>query len=245
MTGTLTVGVLGGMGPDATLDYFAKLLDASPAKDDQDRLRILIDNNPKLPNRNRAVAGEGPSPGPDLGRMAAGLASLGADFLVMPCNTAHAFAADIERAVEIPLVSIIDVTVNATKAAMPAGATRVGVLAAAGTLQAGLYREAFAREGVEALQLDESGLARFMDLLYRIKSGARGEAAKREMQELAGELLDAGAAVLVAGCTEVPLVLQAADVPVPLVNSTDELVRVTVQLATGERPLPTGESVIG
>src|SRR5262245_16312339 len=100
-----TIGVIGGMGPAATADLFAKLLAATPAERDQDHLRVLIDNNPHLPDRNAAIAGRGPSPGPHLAESARGLERAGADFLIMACNTAHAFVADIEAAISIPLLS--------------------------------------------------------------------------------------------------------------------------------------------
>ncbi|MEJ2289679.1 MAG: aspartate/glutamate racemase family protein, partial [Deinococcales bacterium] len=82
----LTVGVLGGLGPEATLDFFAKVLARTPARTDQDHLHLLIDNDPGVPNRNDAVAGRGPSPGPRLATMARRLEAAGADFLVMVCN---------------------------------------------------------------------------------------------------------------------------------------------------------------
>lgn len=111
------VGVIGGMGPAATLDFYAKLIAATPATREQDHLRVLIDSNPGVPDRNLALAGGAPSPeaapGPVLADMARGLERAGADLLVMACNTAHAFEADIRRAVAIPFVSIITETADA------------------------------------------------------------------------------------------------------------------------------------
>lgn len=230
----LTVGVLGGMGPDATLDFFTKLLAATPAKRDQDRLRIIIDNNPQVPNRNEAVAGTGPSPAPLLARMARGLEEAGAELLVMPCNAAHAFADSIEQAVRIPFLSIIDETVAETLRLLPE-VKRVGVLAAAGCLDARLYRDAFGASGVEVLEPAGSRRETFMELLYRIKAGERGGESKNRMLGLARELIESEAQAIVAGCTEVPLVLEQADLPCPLINSTDVLVSATAAYATGAK----------
>ena len=108
-----TVGVLGGMGPDATVDFMSKVIAATPAEKDQDHLRMLVDSNPHVPNRQEALLRGGEDPGPVLAAMAKGLQAAGADFLVMPCNTAHAFKDAIIEAVDIPLVSIIDVSVDA------------------------------------------------------------------------------------------------------------------------------------
>jgi aspartate racemase len=236
-TATLTVGVLGGMGPEATLDFFAKLLAATPAPHDQDRLRVLIDNNPKVPNRNQAVAGTGPSPAPQLAEMARGLQRCGADFLVMPCNAAHAFAGEIEKAVDIPFVSIIEETVASTLRRMP-GLARVGVLAAVGCLDARLYHSAFALHGVSVIEPAEERRETFMDLLYRIKTGDLGEEVRSTMTGLAEDLSAAGAQAIVAGCTEVPLVIGDGDTFCPLVSSTDALVAAAVAYATGARQLP-------
>jgi aspartate racemase len=231
------VGVLGGMGPEATLDFFAKLLAKTGAKSDQDHLHLLIDNNPKVPNRHLAIAGEGPSPGPVLAAMAARLEQAGADFLVMSCNTAHAFQVDIEAAVHIPFVSIVDETVRATLERAP-GATSVGVLAAEGCLAAQLYQRAFAAHGAEVLAPQGEQLDTLMALIYRIKAGDRGADVHDAVFELAMELCSGGAEVIVAGCTEVPLVLQDEALPCPLVSSTDALVEATLAYAKLRRPLP-------
>lgn len=232
-----TVGVLGGMGPEATLDFFAKLLAATGANSDQEHLHVLIDNNPKVPNRNEAVAGRGPSPGPALAEMARDLERAGADFLVMACNAAHAFEADIRAATPLPFVSLIEEAAQATLARRP-GLERAGVLAAAGTLDAGLYERAFAARGVRASSPAGEARERFMALLYRIKAGDKGEEVRAAMRSLAGELLDAGAQVIVAGCTEVPLVLTQRDLPCPLVDATAVLAERTVMYAKGVLPLP-------
>ncbi len=237
-----TVGVLGGLGPEATLDFFAKVLQRTPAASDQEHLHLLIDNDPSVPNRNDAVAGRGPSPAPQLAAMARRLEGAGADFLVMVCNAAHAFQSAIVEAVDIPFVSIVEETVEATLTRAPS-ARRVGVLAAEGALDAGLYQRAFAARGVTALVPEGDDRARFMDGMYRIKAGDKGEAVQRDMLGLARVLQGAGAEALVAGCTEVPLVLtqaalDAAGTALPFVASTDALVEATVALALGERALP-------
>src|SRR2546427_7655001 len=97
------IGVLGGLGPWATLDFFEKILRLTPAKADQDHLRIIIDNNPKIPDRSPAILGEGEDPTPGLIATAQNLQQAGADFLVIPCNTAHFFYDRIVTAVSIPV----------------------------------------------------------------------------------------------------------------------------------------------
>ena len=227
-----TVGVIGGMGPAATVDFLHRLLAATPAERDQDHLRVLVDNNPKLPNRNAAIAGAAPSPAPELAAMARGLQAQGADFLVMPCNTAHAFAEAITDAVHIPLLSLIDAGADAA-AASASAARSVGLLAADGCLDAGLYQDALASRGLTAVVLDRAERDRFMATVYRIKAGDLGPQVRAEMQALADRLGSRGAEVVLAACTEVPLVLGRGDTALPLVDATDALVARTVAYAVG------------
>ncbi len=226
------IGIIGGMGPAATADLFVKVLAATGAARDQDHLRLFVDSNPALPDRNAALEGLGPSPGPMLGAMAAGLERSGADFVVMACNTAHAFQADIEAAISVPFVSMIDATVAATLARAPQ-AKRVGVLAASGCVRAGLYQTAFAARGATAVMTEGATHARFMDLVYRIKSGDTGAEVRAAMGAVADEVLRAGVDALVAGCTEVPLVLEQGDVSTPLIDSAAALAERVVALARG------------
>ena len=225
-----TIGVIGGMGPAATADLFVKLIAATPATLDQDHLRILIDNNPRIPNRNDAIAGRGPSPGPHLAEAARGLERAGADFLVIACNTAHAFRAEIESAVTIPLLSMIDATVDA---AMTHGGDRFGVLVADGCRRARLYDRAFEARGARALLLEIEEQAEFMDLIFRVKAGDTGPDVRRRMEAFAVSLNARGAQAIVAACTEVPLVLSWDTLAIPIISSTDALVSGAIAFARG------------
>ena len=227
-----TVGVLGGMGPAATVAFLQRLVDLTPVERDQDHLHVIVDSNPAVPDRNRAVAGTGPSPAPILSEMARRLEAAGAELLVMPCNAAHAFAEAVTRATDVPFLSILDATVAEVRRRHP-DVSAVGVLAAAGALDAHLYRDAFARVGLRAIEPEGPARKAFMSLLYRIKRGDRGGRVRAEMAGLAMQLVAAGAGAIVAGCTEVPLVLAQDDVDVPLVDSIDALAAATVRAAGG------------
>ena len=231
-----TVGVIGGLGPEATLDFFAKVLAKTHAATDQEHLHLIINNRPDVPNRNEAVAGTGPSPGPALAENARSLKAAGADFLVMVCNAAHAFQKDITSTVDLPFVSIIEETVQATLEQVP-GVKKVGVLGSSGCLDARLYQDAFAERGVTTFVPEGENRDSFMNLLYRIKGGDKGNEVKAEMLKLAHALIEESAEAVIAGCTEVPLVLFATDLAVPLINSTDVLVDSTIAYALRERQL--------
>jgi aspartate racemase len=166
-----------------------------------------------------------------LAQMARGLEVAGADALVMVCNSAHAFAADIRAALErAPLISLIDETVAEVARAAP-HVRRVGVLAASACLDARLYQGAFERAGVTTIVPEGELGQRFMALLYRIKAGETGPAQRIEMAAIAQSLARAGAEVIVSGCTEVPLVLGGDDLDLPLVDSTDVLVAAALAFA--------------
>lgn len=227
-----TIGVMGGLGPAATADFFTRLVRTTPATRDQDHFRVLVDNDPRIADRNAALAGQGPSPGPALAEMARGLERAGADFLVLVCNAAHAWQGEIRAAVSIPLLSMIDETVAAALAHAP---RKVGVLAADACLRAELYERALRAHGVASSRLEAADQARFMELLYRIKAGDVGPGVRLAMRSLAQSLLAGGADVILAGCTEVPLVLDAADVEAPLVSSMDVLVARTIAFAREAR----------
>lgn len=231
MSDTKTVGVIGGLGPLATLDFFQRVLDRTRAPREQDHLRLIIDNNTKVPDRNAFRRGEGPSPAPALAASAKGLQDAGADFIVMACNTTHAWEAEIRAAISVPFLSIINVTVEAVADLAPEA---VGVLAVDACLAADLYQGALAKAGIRAVLLSADSQRTFMELIYRIKSGDSGDTVKRAMTTLARRLEAQGAEVIIAGCTEIPIVLTADDIDGELVSSTDVLVERTIVMAGGE-----------
>ncbi|MGE0798802.1 MAG: aspartate/glutamate racemase family protein [Lautropia sp.] len=233
----LVLGVLGGMGPEATADFLAKLVRATPVAAEQDHLRVLVDSNPKVPDRNKAIAGTGPSPNRILAEMAAGLERAGAELLVMACNTAHAFESAIRQSISIPFVSIVEEACDASVRQVPAP-RRVGVLAAPGCIEAGLYQAALRCRGLEPVLLDEDDQSRFNALLYRIKRGLPAEGVHAGMKRLAERLDAQGAEVIIAACTEVPLVLSQADLDRPLIDATYNLATRCVRYALRQELLP-------
>lgn len=211
------LGVLGGMGPAATLDFLAKLQAATPAARDQDHIRVLMDLNPQVPDRN---VGDGAA-GPVLARMAVRLRETGAEVLAMPCNTAHLHAEEIKAAAALPFLDLIDIAIAAA-----GDARRIGVLGT--TLAQDLYRERLTAAGRQPILPTDEAQAAFMDILYRIKSGETGPAIRALMAACAGGLEKQGVDAIVAGCTEVPLVLSAADLAVPLIDGSAELAKASV-----------------
>ncbi len=178
--------------------------------------------------------GGGGEPGPVLAAMARQLQQAGAAFLVMPCNTAHAFQSEIEAAIDVPLVSIIDETAAACD-----GHSTVGLLATRGCLASGIYQDALATAGIEAIVPDEDQVTGLAGLIAAIKQGDCGADVGAGMQRLAAALVARGARAVIAGCTEIPLVLDQSMLEVPLISSTDILAEATVAYALGKRQLDT------
>ena len=232
-----TVGVLGGMGPEATVDFMAKVIALTDAIRDQDHVRMLVDHNPQVPNRQDAILGDGEDPGPVLADMAADLEASGADFLVIPCNTAYVFEDAILAATHIPLISIVGVSIAAAQESAP-GAKRIGLLATDGCLQAGIYQAGLKAAGLAAELPTADELRELMSLVNSIKAGKQTDATRGAMAGLAEALVSRGAGAIIAGCTEIPLVLGEDAVSVPLISSTDALAAITVELATGKLRLP-------
>ena len=229
-SGERVVGVIGGLGPEATVDFFERILRHTDAKSDQDHLHILIDNNPKVPNRNHAIAGTGPSPAEALASSAVRLENAGAEFLVMPCNTAHAFQESITSAASIPFISIIEETCLHIRECHP-GVRHVGLLAVDGCLEAGLYRKTLEERKIQQKVLSVHRQREFMELIYQIKSAGVDQGVREAMLSLANQLVQQGCDALVAGCTEVPLVLSPGQVSVPFMDSTEILAKRAVMYA--------------
>lgn len=228
----LTAGVLGGMGPDATVDFMSRVVALTPADKDQDHVPMLVDHNPQVPDRQAAMRSDAAPVSAALIAMAQRLQAAGADFLVMPCNTAHAFLDGVGDAVDIPLIHIVEETVRAIEDAAP-GANKIGLLATDACLYSDIYQQALARSGRAAVTPDTASQAELMRLIGRIKSGDRSVAVADAMARLAGQLVQRGAQLIVAGCTEIPLVLRDGSCAVPMLSSTEVLARRTVALATG------------
>ena len=165
------VGVIGGMGPDATIDFMAKVINLTPARKDQDHIRMLVAHNPRIPSRQEAMAGTGEDPGEVMASMAAQLEAGGADFIVMPCNTAHAWQPDILEATTIPFVSIVEESVAAAR---ESGDGAVGLLTTPGCFAAGVYQRALADQ--DAVLQTEEELAETLAFVDRVKAGDKSEA---------------------------------------------------------------------
>lgn len=225
-----TVGMIGGLGPDATVDLFGRVVRATPARTDQEHLRILIDNHPQIPGRVAAILEGGPSPVPAMVESARLLERAGADFLVVPCNTAHYFLPEVQAAVSIPFLNLIDEVVTWLRR-QPRPVRRAGLMASTGARQIELYQKPLLAAGIEPVLPPEREQQLLMDAIFGLKAGRP----RSELREMALQVLDSlllqGVDAAISGCTELPLMLDPADVPVLYADGNTILAEATVRFA--------------
>lgn len=224
------IGILGGMGPEATIDLFQKIVAATPARIDQEHLRILIDNNPKIPDRTAALLWGGEDPTPLLQSTARNLEHAGADFLVMPCNTAHLFFERILEVVRIPVLHIADEAVADVLRRYPE-VHAVGVLGSSGTVRLRLYHDRLEARGLQAISSPDGDQEIQDAVIHSVKAGDKGPAVRERIRGVAERLASQGAQLLLTACTELPLVLQDGDVGVPVLDPTQVLAQAAVRFA--------------
>lgn len=225
------VGILGGMGPAATVDLYAKIIAATPATRDQEHLHVVIWADPTVPDRTAALLRGGEDPTPWLLRGAQRLAEMGASFIAVPCNTAHAFLPRIAADILAPFLDMMEETATAIEVAHPT-VERVGLLATTGTIEAGLYQEAFARHHIDVVVPNDDAQERcVMRAIHCVKAGKTGREVTALVGEAAAFLIERGAQAVITGCTELPLVFRDGDASVPVVDPTTVLAEAVVRRA--------------
>jgi aspartate racemase len=218
------------MGPEATVGLLKRIIDFTPARCDQEHIRVLIDNNPKIPDRTAAILAGGDDPLPMMIAGARGLECAGADFIVIPCNTAHHWLPGLQNAVSIPIVDMIGETVGAVSSSDPP-IELVGLLATTGTIKTRLYQRALEIKGISTAIPTAEEQDEVMDSINTIKAGDHG--VRRQLMRIIERLITQGAKGLILGCTELPLVIRGEDLACPLFDPLSILAQRSVKLAKG------------
>jgi aspartate racemase len=221
------VGIIGGMGPEATVELMRRVTARTRAEDDADHVHLLVESNPKIPSRiAHLIEGTGGDPLPEILRVARNLQNAGADALAMPCNTAHHYADQIQAAVSIPLLHMVKLAVARIAAA--SSVARVGLLASTAVLRVGVYAREFAEQGLEGVvprRQDE-----LMALIRGVKRGETGAAAEQRLAEIGAELADQCEIALIA-CSELSLISTQLAGSSRVLDSLDVLVDAVVEFA--------------
>ncbi|WP_352627268.1 amino acid racemase [Mesorhizobium sp. M0187] len=227
-----TVGIIGGLGPMATVAFMNSVLEHTPIKSNRDHLHMIVDCNPKVPDINAAILGTGPSAAAALAAGGRRLETAGADLVVMVCNAAHVYEDELRRAVAVPFISMIEETVRTIRSDTPQ-CRRVGLLATDGCLRSNLYQERLASvDLIPVLQTDDE-LGRLMLALSRITAGDISHAIRFEILGLIDALAERGAETVVLACSEIALVGLDAGIDVPVIDPCLVLAKTTVRTALG------------
>lgn len=225
-----TIGILGGMGPEATAYMFELIIKKTKVEKDQDHIPMIIYNNPKIPSRSYALFKMAPSPTPLLLEGVRILKQAGADFIVMPCITAHYFYREVASKVSFPFVSLLDESLTWAQKNIP-GLKKAGLIASTGTIKTRLFHDTFAKAGIDVISPDEEEQKQVMEAIFGsegIKAGCASWAPKELIVNTARILIGRGAEAIIAGCTEVPLVLEEKDIPAPLIEPMEIAAEVSI-----------------
>ncbi len=229
------IGVLGGMGPEATVDFFREIVAVTPARRDQEHVPVLIYSNPRMPDRASAILNGAESPLPHLREGALVLEQGGAGIITIPCNTAHYYLDDLRATVRIPVLNMIEEACGVLKSEYPQART-AGLLATTGTVKMRLYERFLEREGLQVITPPDEEQEQVQSSIDRIKGGARRDEVHPILKPACRNLLSRGAGLVILGCTEIPLALDSTDSACPSLNPTRILAQAAVDWALGSRP---------
>ena len=206
---TFKVGVVGGVGPAATVDFMQKVVRNTPALRDQDHIKVLVEQNPQIPDRTENLVGHGADPTVSLYATCKRLEEGDADIIAIPCNTAHAFVERIQPYLKVPIVNMLTVTVDYLRETFPT-LREVGLLATTGTIASGVYERSLTAAGLEQVTPSPRLQARVMRAIYGprgVKAGYSSGECMDDIVAACDALMERGCQVIVLGCTELPLLL--------------------------------------
>jgi aspartate racemase len=238
------LGVLGGVGPAATVSFLDKLVRATPASRDQDHLKVVVEQNPQIPDRTDHLVNRGPDPTLALYATCRRLELAHADAIAIPCNTAHAFVERIQPALTIPIVHMLKETVAFIASRWPR-ARRIGLLATDGTLQSRVYHQEAEAAGLAIVAPSIAMQLRVMAAIYGpdgVKAGHVSPSNHDAILDVIAHLADLDADAVILGCTELPL-LVPQDLNftmngrgLPIVDPSDVLARRCIEMALASAP---------
>jgi len=195
-----TIGIIGGMGPLATVHLFERIVLKTKAQKDQEHIHVLVDSNTNIPDRTKAILGQGEDPTKEIIISAKKLESSGADFLIMPCNTAHYFIDKIVSNISIPMINMLDETVSYAYDKFGKEAV-VGILATDGTIESKIYENCFAKKGIKTI-VPKYKQKDVMKFIYDVIKSSKFEEGPSILFEAVDELKEMGATAMLLGCTE-------------------------------------------
>jgi len=217
------LGVLGGMGPGATADFFLKVIALTPAGKDQEHLHLIIDSNSKIPDRTECIRAKKLTPLlKALTVSAKRLEKAGAGVIAMPCNTAHIVHAALQKTTRVEILHLIK---EAKKAATKRALKRPGLLATAGTVETGLYQKEF---GDKLLLPDATLKEKIHRGILLIKAG-KIEKARPLFKAAIAHYKKIGADSVILGCTDIPLAVETKGAALPILDTVRVLAEASLK----------------
>ena len=228
-----TLGIIGGMGPMATVDLMRKIILATDAKTDQEHIHILVDNNTQVPDRTAAIEGRGESPVKEMLKSAKLLEAQGAEVLVIACNTAHYFLDEFKDKVKVPIINMVEETV---KYCVESGYTEVGLLCTLGTKKTGLYQKACDRLNLKLIVPDDEEIKAIQDMIYFGVKANNYSYDTASVKAVLSNMEKKGAQAFILGCTETPIAVEMYNLEGKFIDSSQVLAHKAIE-AVGARLL--------
>ena len=228
-----TIGILGGMGPDATSLFFKRIIQYTPVHTDQEHLKIIIYNNPEIPDRTEAIVNNKESPVEKVKEGIKFLENSIVDFIAIPCVTIHYFFDEIVSSVNIPVLNLVEETALYIKEKYP-DSKKIGILATMGTFKRHIFEKIYHKENFITIVPNERGQENLMKSIYGkegIKAGFISGYPKDLILKVVDDLIGKGAEVIVGGCTEIPIVIAQDDIKVPFIDSLTVLAKAAIRKA--------------
>src|SRR5690625_1282752 len=212
-----TIGVLGGMGPAATVELFARIVNNTSAKKDSEHISMIIVNDPSIPDRKEYILGNGISPIPKLKENIIKLINAGADVIVIPCMTAHSFISELQLTSSIPIINGIEL-IEKYFMSIKRDIRKVGLLATTGSIQSGVFQKYLTKDIVT---LDPFNQSKLMQIIYGeegIKAGNNNFKVIDEINSLINHLVNMEAQAIIVGCTELGIVMNENNTKITIVD---------------------------
>ena len=226
------LGILGGMGPLATVEFMQKIIAQTPACSDQQHIPMLVSNNPQIPDRTAFLISNGDDPYPALKQGMEQLEQAGAECIVMPCNTAHYWYPRLSNTCQVHMISILDSVVDEAK---QRGYKKVGIMATTATMTTRMYETKLAQKQIAAVAPGHDQQLAVMDGIYAVKAGDVKQG-HQLMKPVFDSLLEQGADAVILGCTEIPVALAEAvfNQPEQCLDSLNILAKACIDWATAD-----------
>lgn len=220
-------GILGGMGPEATVDLMGRIVRYTNAANDSEHVHCIVDQNPSVPSRVCAVLEGGPTPGPVLAEMARKLEAAGADFLCMPCNTAHNWLEEAKSGISIPFLDMPELAV--ADVAQKTRGHKCGILGTTATAKRGIYEPHCAKYGMEAIYPESADQQELLAIINEVKAGDHSGSGR--FAAIAVRMTERGAESLIIACTELSALGLPANINAVVVDAADSLAYAIIQYA--------------